>query len=153
MLHWTYFRLSNIFSHFSDILSRRPKYNNNIGFYFRVHFECHPYISLCIASRAHRKEIEDTKNISKKNEGNNSRSHCLMLQHYRDLWVELLRYLFSRKEVILSEKILHGQRPLLGAWIWYRFRKYRWNKFGWNLFDSPRWQVNADLRFYKVLDE
>lgn len=24
-------------------------------------------------------------------------SDCLMLQHYRDLWVELLRYLFSEK--------------------------------------------------------
>lgn len=28
---------------------------------------------------------------------------ALMLQHYRDLWVELLRYLFSEKKISLSK--------------------------------------------------
>jgi hypothetical protein len=63
--------------------------NNNIAFW--VHFKYHPYISHRI-SRPGKKE---SKNNPRKMKPANNRYRLLNVQHYRDLWVELLRYLFS----------------------------------------------------------
>ena len=129
-------------SRISSLISRtffsKPRIVTIISL-FRVHFLIPSiYFTSYLSPRN-----KESKNNPRKTEPGNNRYRLLNVQHYRDLWVELLRYLFF--EIFKPKKVF-----LLKFKIWYQFQSKNLLNNTLIFLNSP---VNKNYKFKDAVSQ